>query len=604
MGRDALRRSVMVTIDTVLQREMTDRIVEQVGKSFFGPSVDFGDIRMERIRQNVLFATTALLGREIHPDAVGEYCKEYALAHIQAVVKVGEPVGIIAAQSFNQPVTQAVLKSQHRTGAKEMMGTNSLIALNGMSVKDRNIKVHLLSGGTDEDLESLARKFEEVKLEDVLSSTYGNSRYSPVVTNTDWPENFETDKPLPNGFSDHSQNPLFVYINHMFMKGNEVVYRFRIDPSKLKDAGLNQMSVYNVLFRVKDVMVIIHPLSTFTFDIVPGSKPLTAFLEIIKKLMVERLKGVPGLHSIGERKINVTRKPGDMSGSSIIAQHYYEKSTDKTFLFLDVIGMMHFPVDELKKRIIHPDRDEVASVESEVTRLHHGSNCLFHIVYSGKVRIEQTPYKYYIFTGSLTMKKLLDYETDAGVLFSKLCDHRYLIDNDPAEMIEFIGRTGARIIHEHNYSEELTNGKTPLLYQHMTTICRRMFGIVSNPIRPSSYLRSKDIGALAKLGNQEYKKNLQQEMIKGNHSPTNHLPTAIMAGRRATLGTGAIEVVVDNVRRQEVIQLYSKARRDQRYFGMYPNVSFPKLGEIEPMTTIPLKPFGETFRLPGRATGE
>jgi hypothetical protein len=554
----------MLLIDIKKQEEMTKKIVNLIGTKLFHKTDSDDDIRLIRIRQNVLHATTSLLGKDIRADRVDMFCEMYASSHIQAVAKVGESVGIIAAQSINQPVTQAVLKSQHRTGNKETTGTNSLVTLNNMSVKTRIIKVHFKVA--QNDLDTIAREYEEVKLEDVLSSTYGDSRYSPEVVNRQ-----------PD--TDYSQNLLFVYINHMPVRNDEVVYRFRIDPSKLKDAGLTQMEVIRLLLDIKDVMVVIHPLSTFIFDIVPGDKPLTAFLEMIKTLMRKRLKGISGLQNISSREIKT---------DDIICQTYYDREADKTYLYLNPVMMVHFPIDELKKRV---KRDGVSvSPVSENTCVSFDSSSLFHLVYDGEVIVDKKSYIYYLFTGSISMSDLLNYESD-GVKFSDLCDQRYLVTNDPKEMIEFLGRSAARVIHEYNYSEELTSSKTPLLYQHITTICRRMFGLKLWPIKASSYIRSDITNAIDKLNCQYYRHNLEREIIKGKRSSTANLSSAITTGKRPELGTSVIEIVPNTEQQQRVIQLYSEARRDQKYLGKYPGITFPKIGEIEPMTRIPLKPF-------------
>jgi len=596
----------MLLIDEKLKQEMIANIVSEIENALFGEK--YASIRLDRIRQNVELAMVSLLGKKIRHDKVNAYCHTYATSHIRAVVRTGEAAGIIAAQSLNQPVTQAVLKSQHRTGSKETAGANSLITLNKMTVGEnqRTIKVHLsgpIANTPEEALRLLAETFEEVKLEDVLSSTYGDSKYEPETVNIPATYTWGDD-------SDYSQNPLFTYINHHLMTDKSVVYRFRMDPSKLEDAGLTHMAVYEVLLKVKDVMVVIHPPSTLTFDLVPGNKPLTAFLTMIKTLMSVPLKGIPGLVSISERKLEV---------SQIVRQVHWEASPGepdgKTYLYLGPVEIAHYPIEQLKVRIWTDETRTVnATPIEEVTKVHHASSGgLFRLVYRGKPFIEKRSYSYYLFTGSLTMKELLEYkfdptgssEEDAFKLeFSVLCDKRYLISNDPSEMIDFIGKTGARTIHEHNYSEELNNSETPLLYQHITTVCRRMFGLQLNPVTPSSYMRSKEPNALDKLGYQNYRQNLEREIVKGALSDTNDLPSAVIVGKRPKLGTGYVEVFVDNDRRQEVISLYSEARRAQLYLSEYPGIHFPKFGEVEPMTTLPARPFGERFRLPVAVVGD
>lgn len=597
-----------VIINEKLKKDMIQKICSIIEEKLFRGK---GNIRMVRIRQNVAHAMNALLGKSIVQSKIDLYCQSYAASHIQAVARVGEAVGTIAAQSLNQPVTQAVLKSQHRTGNKESAGANSLISLNKMSVSQRTFKVHLkpaaasrfqiLAGAEVGILKELARRFEEVKLEDVLSSTYGDSKYSPVTVNRNWYPD-ENSGDLAPDYEDYSQDPLYFYINHHRMGPDQVVYRFRMDPSKLEDAGLKQLDVYNVLIHIEGIMVVIHPPSSFTFDLVPGNKPLTSFLTFITTLMKTQLKGIKGLSSISERKISV---------SQLVRQRYTEideTGKEMTYLYLNPISMAHFPVEILKRHI--EERNDGLLPMKEITRLYHDSGSegsgssydLFHLVYEGKPVInEDFVYSYFLFTGTLTVQELLTHKFTEKLQFSSLCDLDYLISNDPNEMISLIGKTGARTIHEYNYSEELMAGETPLSYQHITTVCRRMFGLRLNPITPPSYMKDKEPNALDKLGYQNYRQNLEREIIKGKRSTTNDLPSAVMVGKRPKLGTGAIETVVDNERRQQVIALYSEARQAQQYLSEYDDISFPKLGEVKPLTSMTFRPFTrEGFKLPGK----
>jgi hypothetical protein len=592
----------MDLIDMEVANRMVDRIVGMIDDRLFGGS---GSYRLTRIQQNVRYAVYTLLGKMMPRGYEKIYCKEYAEAHVGRVVRVGETVGIIAAQSFNQPVTQAVLKSQHRTAGKETLGANSLITMNSMTVKEHAFKIHFKPDVARlETLDSLAKKYEEVMLEDVLSSTHGDSVHSPEIVNKNWPVNFSScykvgaqgeEFEMPGGVSDYSAEPLFLYFNHRFMGRREVVYRYYIDPSKLRDAGLTHMDIINVLQGVKNLMVVIHPLSTFTFDIVPNPDTMAEFPEAVKKIMQTRLKGVPGLLNIGERKVCVTGEKG------IVKREYYDTKSECTYLFLNPSAMLHFPTEELKKRVTNENGSQ-AEILYEKTQLFISETVddeLFHIRYKGKVSLDLTPYTYYIFTGSLSMKDLLAHNIDGGITFADVCDQRYILSNDPSEMIGFVGRTGARVIHEYNYSEELNNAGTPLIYQHITLFCRRMFGLTSDPIRAVSYMKSKNPNALDKFGYQNYQKSLEHEIIKGTRSSTKDLPSAVIVGRRPVIGTGAIELEKDPVRMKEVINLYSEARRDQQYHGKYPGITFPKIGEVKPMTQFRFKPFGDDFRFPG-----
>lgn len=576
-----------LTIDIALRNKLFDTIKKGVEERFFNQGGDH--IRMVKIAQNIGLQITALLGRTIKKDRVDTYIQEYVARYILSVVRIGEPVGVIAAQSLNQPIVQSVLKSQHRTGAKETTAANSLVMLNKMGIATRIIKVHLLNNDTrkvtsDERLQTLSRLYEEVKLDDVLSSTFGNSKYTP-----DQASKF------------YSQELTYMYINHRHTTEGEIVYRFQVDASKLDDAGLTIFDIYEILTEssardasFRDVMIVLHPMTALTFDLVPGGKPLTAFLDMIKKLMQKCLKGIPGLISISERKVSTTQ---------IVARTYYDEQKDETYFYLSASMMTLFPVHHLKKYI------KGGQLIHEITRLHHltrdtetsTSFELFHLVYKGNAVVEKYDYIYYLFMGTLTAGELLGYATSGGGDFGDLVDRRYLVSNDPHEMIEMLGKTAARTIHEYNYSEELIASKTPLLYQHINTVCREMFGLRTNPITPVSYMRSKETNALDKFGYQNYRQNLEREIIKGNKSTNEEMPSAVMTGRRAKLGTGYIRLTVDNARRQEIIEQYSEARQRQKYLGEYKDIDIPKLGELKPITTFTMRPFGQQG-LPNRNT--
>jgi hypothetical protein len=113
-------------------------------------------------------------------------------------------------------------------------------------------------------------------------------------------------------------------------------------------------------------------------------------------------------------------------------------------------------------------------------------------------------------------------------------------------------------------------------------------------------MKSGNSNALDKFGYQNYRENLEREIIKGTRSGTENLPSAVIVGRRPKIGTGAIEVELDPEQMKKVIDLYSIARRDQQYLGKHPDISFPKLGEVVPMTKLRFKPFGDDFRFPGK----
>jgi RNA polymerase Rpb1, domain 5 len=565
-GAMYITMKMQVKIDEKLQNQLANTISDLVRLRKFGNTEPINSPRILKIRQNIQLMTMQLIGETLTQQQLHEYAQEYASQYVSASIEVGEASGEIAAQSLLQPITQATLKSQHRTGAKDSGGGASLLQLNKLNVTNRVYKIHMkIPQGKlkpPETHRQLSQSYEEVFLEDVLASTYGDSRYKPVVV-----EEY------------YSQQTEYVYLNHRDIWPSEVVHRFKMDPEKLEDAGLTQLDIVNLLLEQTDLTIIIHPLTTFIFDICPiDGQRNTSFSRKITSLLKKPLKGLKGLQMVGERNVKVSEA----------APHViYNETTNETTIYFDLNVMINFPINEFRKRIEPPNSQEIENTFDIST-----TNKLAYLRYKGKVHLNQTPYTYFLFIGTLSIDDILS-------VMSFFINTNYLISNDAHEMIKYVGITGARIAHEFAYSEALTSAGTPLLYQNITSICRRIFGIRLMPITPSGYLKGSGITPLEKLGFQNYRTVLENEMIKGTRGSTDNLPGAIMVGRKPKLGTAAMRTEPIQEQILQVVELYSIARQEQKYYNKHKGIQFPPFGTLKPLTILTNGPPSTNIKLKG-----
>ncbi len=549
----------MIEIDQEQVDKLAKDIVYRIRTRKFGLDEPEGSIRMTKIIQNVKLMLLQLLGESLSKEEIGDYVEEFSSQFISKSIEVGEASGTIAAQSLLEPITQATLKSQHRAGAKDTGGSASLLQLNKLNTTNKIYKIHfkvndseLKFGKTQEDL---SREYEEVFLGDVLASTYGESRFEPVMVD-DY----------------YSQQTEMVYLNHRDIWPKEVVHRFKMDPEKLWDAGLTQLDIYDLLLDQTDLVIIIHPMSTFIFDIASkDGQRNTSFSNKISSLLKKPLKGIKGLNMVGERKIRATEAAPFI---------YFNKKKNESTLYFDVNVMMNFPIKEFTKRII-PASGPLKILEETLTI--STSTKEAYIKCQGEVKLDQTPYNYFLFFGTLTLESII-------TTFGQSIDLNHLVSNDAHEMIKFIGITAARTSHEFSYSEALNAAGTPLLYQNIVPICRRIFGMRLMPVTPSGYHNGSGITPLERLSFQNYRSVLETEIIKGTKGSTSNLPAAIIVGRRAKIGTSAMSTEPLPERIKQVNELYSIARQEQKYYGKYQNIQFPPFGTLKPLTVLTTGP--------------
>jgi len=110
------------------------------------------------------------------PEEVREiFLEKVKEEYLKRLVDVGEPVGLVTAQSISEPTTQLVLRSFHYVGMREfqvVLGLPRLLEIVDARkrIKNRQMKIHLLEEYKDkkEVAERIAMKIVETRVEDVI----------------------------------------------------------------------------------------------------------------------------------------------------------------------------------------------------------------------------------------------------------------------------------------------------------------------------------------------------------------------------------------------------------------------------------------------------
>lgn len=337
-GSLAAGKEPMVLITQNVLDDIAGRIFDKIIRALFERDKDFvPDIRCTKIRENIDMGTLSLLGKRIKEDKINLYVRLFAEKYVGTVPKKGEAIGTIIAQSIVQPIVQAVLKSQHGGGKKQDHSSSSLIELSRLKCK-RVINIHLNEPYRKSTLKRLANKYQDIKLEDVLIGRYGKSKYTPEEAgeNYSWREGI-------------------IYLNkpgdpERIVEADDVpkdapIYKFIIDQDKLYDTGMTHKDVLRAITAITEVMVAIHPISEFRFDLIPGYKPLGAFLKLIKQFISMKLKGITGLNVINEKSLAM---------KDIVKFVHYEPTEDISYVYLAADILHLFPVEQIKNRIKVP----------------------------------------------------------------------------------------------------------------------------------------------------------------------------------------------------------------------------------------------------------
>ena len=352
-----------ISINEKLRTELVRDIVDGITMKLFGYNRKTGnqDIRKTKIEGNINLVSLGILGKKIHKNAIASFKETSINKYLQTICRKGEAVGIIAAQSLIQPITQAVLKSQHSAGKEQKdSGSSILIDLCRLRVSRKTVNVHF-KDGIQKDEKEMMEQFGHVNFDEVIVPIFGKSKYEPLLID-----------------ESYYKNTSFVYIRIKEKNTKKAIYRFTMDPNKLKDANIIPNDVFAVLYSIEEIGFVVHPLYTFTFDIHINNLSLSVFLELLKASFLTKLKGIEGLTNITSHSIEAI----DFS------KPYYDEKENKTYFYLKNSMIHLFPVSELKKRIYKRTSANIEPVSdndliSDNTKINEDDDNLYRLVYDG-----------------------------------------------------------------------------------------------------------------------------------------------------------------------------------------------------------------------------
>lgn len=397
----------------------------------------------------------------------------------------------------------------------------------------------------------LLSEFEEIRVDDLISPSCGQCKYSTHYAKTNYVQNKDA-----------------VFINAQQVTPQSKIFRFNFDVLKIKNSNINILSVYEKsLLHIPDVMLTIHPLSTSCFDIVPNIHPDTVIHATIDKILSTKIKGITGLEIIEEISIPV---------SDFVYYVFYDDDRNETHVFLTNRNVLYFPIEQLMKRITDENGNSILPKQNTVDPLNVNP---FKLVYEGRIRLQPIAYTYYDFIGSIDIDEVKK-------LMKKYINRKYFVTNDHSETMKTIGRMAARTFFESIYMDELETSGNSLNHQNVSLISRHIFSIKLAPITPSGYMKSEGVNAIDKLCLQDHEAVLSSEMIRGEQSETNGLTSSIFFGRKSKMGTNYNHFEEDNERRDKVNKKLGEASKRKKYSGDYKDIDLPVQGQLSAMTEL------------------
>lgn len=651
------------------------RISDTIIKKIF-PNLSLEHYKVIKIHQNIALSSLAVIGKTLTKVEVENLIEECVNRYIFSLASAGDLAGATAAQSVSQPITQAVLKSQHGTGKKQTGNSTSLLSLNRLRVLKNCYKIHLKNeqipsitksiydlyvpqymanmqekiNGLQSIIDNkessryyeirnffLNNRIEELKLncdnekeiEDLQKSSKSICSFDEannllakikfdfrlveknMVTGDDYlvigeklPYNFRVDFELwfinKNNeiIKDHllleheelkigdlissscgkckyttitteehyDQDENFIYINHHPVQKGSKVFQFAFDPVKIKNSRVDYIKIVEMLFSIPNIMIVIHPLSNFCFDVVQGNNSENIVKETISNIIGKKVKGISGLELINDMKIEA----GEMTKFQ-----YYDSELNQTHIFLDQRSLLYFPINEFKKRIT-PMGNDLELIEE---CLRPDDLRVFKLVYKGKIRIRPIPYYYYDYCGTIDFNLIKN-------KLSKFINLNYFISTNHNEMIENFGKISARIAHESFYMDELMMSGNTMNYQNVSLICRHIFGFNLRPITPAGFSRCPGITAVDSLCFQNHQQNLSEELLKNKKYKTDGIINSVFFGKKADLGTNYVKFEINEEQRNIVNLQIAEAKREQKYFAKYKGIRFPNVGDVKPLTNL------------------
>lgn len=397
----------------------------------------------------------------------------------------------------------------------------------------------------------LLSEFEEIKVEDLISPSCGQCKYSTHYAKDDY-------------ITDTNAT----FINYQKVIPRSKILKFVFDVLKIKNSNINITDVYvKSLLNIPDVMFTIHPLSMNCFDIVPNIHPDTVIHTTIDKILSTKIKGITGLEFIEVVNIPV---------SDFIYYVFYDEDKNESHVFLTNRNVLYFPIEQLFKRITDEKGNSILPKKNTIDPL---SLEPFKLIYDGRIRLQPISYSYYDFIGMIDI-------TEVKKLMAKYINKKYFITNDHSVTIKTIGRMAARTFFESIYMDELETSGNSLNHQNVSIISRHIFGLKLTPITPAGHMKSEGVNAIDKLCLQDHEAVLSAEMIKGEQSETNSLTSSIFFGRKVKMGTNYNHFEEDNERRDKVNNKLGEASKRKKYSGDYKDIDLPTQGQLSAMTEL------------------
>ncbi len=141
----------------------TNLIAEEISKKFFKNPMRF---QTTKIYNQIKLNTINLLGKKKTYDELVLIKQKIIDSYTAHPANRGAAVGVDAASNAAAPMTQLKLKSQHSTGKKTTSSTTSLLDLNRLNVKVKNMRIHI----TNEFLPHLLKSVVDFEIPNFLKS--------------------------------------------------------------------------------------------------------------------------------------------------------------------------------------------------------------------------------------------------------------------------------------------------------------------------------------------------------------------------------------------------------------------------------------------------
>ncbi len=222
--------------------------------------IDYKSILPPKIAQELEEKLNSL---DVSDEIKAEIVKAVVDKYLQAQVDVGEPVGLVAAQSITEPATQMILRSFHFVGISELqisLGLPRLVEImdGRKKIKEKYMVIHLKEeySRSKEAAIEVANKIREVKLADIVSEIETDILNKKLVLhlNTDRMKTFGIDiKKVVDTIKKKLKKMSIEDYND-----SEIVLEFRSKNSSLKEFYMYRDNVKNVQISgikgIKDVI--------------------------------------------------------------------------------------------------------------------------------------------------------------------------------------------------------------------------------------------------------------------------------------------------------------------------------------------------------------